>query len=214
MVLEAGTLRKGVAGASQAPCRQTVSPNIAPNQTFGAVRAGVAAESPGQAPPTPGKICRPRMTRSHFTGDTSRLVLSPACAAILVDGAGRYLLQLRDDIPGIWYPGHWGLFGGAIESGETPLAALCRELHEELGLDLPPERLAPVLRLDIALAGLDPRPRHVFAATLDAAEAAALVLGEGAGLDWVDGATALTALPLAPYDALALFLHRGRARLS
>ena len=31
---------------------------------------------------------------------------------------------------------------------------------------------------------------------------------------WIDGDTALTGLDLAPYDALALFLHHRRARIA
>jgi 8-oxo-dGTP diphosphatase len=46
---------------------------------------------------------------------------------------GKFLLQLRDDIPGIFYPGHWALFGGHIEPGESPDAAIQRELLEEIG---------------------------------------------------------------------------------
>lgn len=45
----------------------------------------------------------------------------------------KFLLQLRDDIPGIFYPGHWALFGGHIESGESPDVAMRRELLEEIG---------------------------------------------------------------------------------
>lgn len=33
-----------------------------------------------------------------------------------------------------WYPGVWDLPGGHIEPGESPEAALVRELHEELGI--------------------------------------------------------------------------------
>ena len=51
--------------------------------------------------------------------------------------AGRYALQLRDDIPTIALPGHWSLFGGSIDTGETPLAAVRREIREELSLDVP-----------------------------------------------------------------------------
>lgn len=50
---------------------------------------------------------------------------------------GQFLMQLRDDIPGIVYPGHWGLFGGHIEPGETPAVAVERELLEEIGYTPP-----------------------------------------------------------------------------
>lgn len=46
---------------------------------------------------------------------------------------GQFLLQLRDDIPGIVYPGYWGFFGGHIEPGESPEIGLRRELVEEIG---------------------------------------------------------------------------------
>ncbi len=58
-----------------------------------------------------------------------------AHAVLLVNGA--YVLQLRDDIPGIPARGMWSLFGGALEDGEPPEEGLRREISEELGLQLP-----------------------------------------------------------------------------
>ena len=45
---------------------------------------------------------------------------------------GLWLLQLRDNIENILYPGHWGLFGGHLDPEETPLQAVMRELKEEI----------------------------------------------------------------------------------
>ena len=56
--------------------------------------------------------------------------------AILYQG-DRFLLQLRDDIPTIAWPGHWAFFGGHLEPGESPEVAGYRELREEIGYDAP-----------------------------------------------------------------------------
>ena len=58
-----------------------------------------------------------------------------AAVALIVQHDGRYLMQLRSQTPGIFYPGHWGLFGGAVDDGESADQALLRELREELGLE-------------------------------------------------------------------------------
>ncbi|NET36853.1 MAG: NUDIX domain-containing protein [Cyanothece sp. SIO1E1] len=50
---------------------------------------------------------------------------------------GQFLLQLRDNRPGIVYPGCWGFFGGHLEPDETPEAGLRRELIEEIGYSPP-----------------------------------------------------------------------------
>ena len=46
---------------------------------------------------------------------------------------GKFLFQLRDNIPNIVHPGVWGLFGGHLEPKETPETCLKRELIEEIG---------------------------------------------------------------------------------
>jgi 8-oxo-dGTP diphosphatase len=51
--------------------------------------------------------------------------------AILFQG-DRYLMQLRDDIPTIVYPGQWTFFGGHLEPGESPDTGVWRELAEEI----------------------------------------------------------------------------------
>lgn len=55
--------------------------------------------------------------------------------------AGRLLACLRDDFAWIPFPAHWDLPGGGAEPGETPVECALRELHEEFGLRLSPDRL-------------------------------------------------------------------------
>src|SRR5205085_11015572 len=86
-----------------------------------------------------GRIGAPRsgagMTDWFLAADTPLHLDNAVAALIVVDGSG-YLLQRRDNVPQIFFPDHWGLFGGAIDPGETPEAALRRELREELMLDV------------------------------------------------------------------------------
>lgn len=49
----------------------------------------------------------------------------------------KFLFQLRDNIPNIVYPGHWGLFGGHLDPGETSDVAVVRELQEEISYSPP-----------------------------------------------------------------------------
>jgi 8-oxo-dGTP pyrophosphatase MutT (NUDIX family) len=65
-------------------------------------------------------------------------------AAILVGTDGRLLLQLRDNLPGISDAGKIGLFGGRREGGESFLQCVVREVYEEIGYYLPPERFEKI----------------------------------------------------------------------
>ena len=67
----------------------------------------------------------------------SGLLLVPGVAAVIHDAAGRVLIQARED-------GGHGLPGGAFEPGETPAEAVIREVFEETGLLVRPERVLGV----------------------------------------------------------------------
>ncbi len=56
-----------------------------------------------------------------------------AVAIAILHQDGKFLMQLRDDIPTIIYPGYWAFFGGHLEPGELPEEGLRRELAEEIG---------------------------------------------------------------------------------
>ena len=69
-----------------------------------------------------------------------KLVLVSAVA--LIDPDGRVLIAQRPD--GKAMAGLWEFPGGKVEPGETPEAALIRELSEELGIDTWTSCLAPL----------------------------------------------------------------------
>ena len=62
-------------------------------------------------------------------------------AVALIDADGRVLLQQRP--PGKAMADLWEFPGGQVEPGETPEAALIRELEEELGIRTHASCLAP-----------------------------------------------------------------------
>jgi NDP-sugar pyrophosphorylase family protein len=57
-------------------------------------------------------------------------------STILINNRGEVLLQQRDDNPAIRYPGHWSLFGGSMEHGESAAAAAAREVQEEIAFEM------------------------------------------------------------------------------
>lgn len=67
------------------------------------------------------------------------LILVAACA--LVDLDGRVLIAQRPENKEM--AGLWEFPGGKVETGEAPEQALIRELHEELGIAVKVDCLAP-----------------------------------------------------------------------
>ena len=89
----------------------------------------------------------------------------------------KFLLQLRDQKQGIFYPGVWGLFGGSVDDGEKPIDALKRELFEEIGLEIKDAKLLFSWNHDKYNSIL-----HFFLVPLTV-ELEKLCLNEGQGMD-------------------------------
>ncbi len=66
------------------------------------------------------------------------LLMSPGVTAIIFNDQSEILLQHRSD------NGYWGILGGAIDPDEDPAEAVVREVWEEAGLRVIPERIIGV----------------------------------------------------------------------
>jgi 8-oxo-dGTP pyrophosphatase MutT (NUDIX family) len=154
--------------------------------------------------------------RQMLADNLPSLRCQDAVAAIICLDDGRYLLQLRDDKPWIFFPNHWGLFGGALDDHETPLGALQRELKEELDYDLDPTATKNLSDFTFTLGWTDRPPiaRGFFEVSMTASALRGLRLREGKEVAAFTAGEALNQLRMTPYDAFALWLHASRHRLS
>jgi len=109
-------------------------------------RAGFAQTGKGNQ----AFLCRPgaKVPVLHFTarraepeGGQGALPVLLVVACALIDPAGKILLARRPE--GKKLAGLWEFPGGKMNPGETPEAALVRELQEELGIIVDPRNLAP-----------------------------------------------------------------------
>jgi 8-oxo-dGTP diphosphatase len=129
-----------------------------------------------------------------------RLVLVAAVA--LIDPDGRVLLAQRPE--GKTMAGLWEFPGGKVQAGETPEAALIRELDEELGIATSDSCLAP---LTFASHGYD--DFHLLMPLFACRKWQGTPQGrEGQRLAWA-GKTALRDYPMPPADLPLLPILRG-----
>jgi 8-oxo-dGTP pyrophosphatase MutT (NUDIX family) len=138
---------------------------------------------------------------------------SDAVAAILLLDDGRYVMQLRDDEPDIWYPNHWGCFGGAVEPGESPEQALARELTEEIELTPRPAKYFTRFDFDMGTLGLNSYYRIYYLVRVRDDEMPRLKVHEGREMRAFDGVKLLHGERVTPYDAFALQLFHERRRI-
>ena len=115
--------------------------------------------------------------------------------AVVHDAAGRLLVIRRGHAPSA---GLWSVPGGRVEAGESEAAAVVREMAEETGLAVQPDRVVGRVRVDgdgvvftitdWACTLLDPLQRPV--AGDDAADVAFVDAAALAALDMAPGVVA------------------------
>jgi 8-oxo-dGTP pyrophosphatase MutT (NUDIX family) len=153
----------------------------------------------------------------NYLADATILHPNSAAAAIILAPGGRYLLQLRDDKRGIFFPGCWGCFGGALDPTDASVeACLMREVKEELGLDLSLADIVYFSRFsfDFSFCGVGTIDRTFYEVRLGEKQIATLRLAEGSAFRVFAPADALSLSRITPYDAFALWAHANRSRLA
>jgi ADP-ribose pyrophosphatase YjhB (NUDIX family) len=82
--------------------------------------------------------------------------------AIICDFKGKVLLQKRDVKKSIYFPGLWGVFGGACDKNERPSEAIIRETSEELQVNIAPPKLFLTMEIQSLVLGSQHRKRHFY----------------------------------------------------
>ncbi len=143
-------------------------------------------------PGSPRKVASAHAT-ALFSSRLNPPAPLPVVCAVITDAAGRVLLAQR--------PAHkhlglkWEFPGGKVEPGESPEAALVREIREELGCDIALTRALPRFTHDYGTVVIEMIP---FVATLASASPTPLP-HEHVALTWCEPAT-LRSYDLAPAD--------------
>lgn len=155
----------------------------------------------------------PRVPERERRSGHAELPVGRWCAAALLVCGERYLMQLRDDKPGILLPNHWALFGGSIDPGEDAAAAMRRELVEELELEA--REIAAFTEMKIVLPIDPPRLDRMsfFVVPVNADEIAGMVQHEGAGKRLFTPTALAREKRVAPWDLAAVLMHARAAAL-
>ena len=134
-----------------------------------------------------------------------------ASAAIIIDKNNNFLMQKRDKNKNIFFPGHWGLFGGAKNKNERYITTLKREIKEEIGFI--PNKIEHFINLTFNLKKLKKKEiqRYFYVCTVDNIYKKEIKLTEGEKY----GIFSLKKLKrelnsnnlFVPYDQLALWFY-------
>jgi 8-oxo-dGTP pyrophosphatase MutT (NUDIX family) len=145
------------------------------------------------------------------TGEPASNRNIPAAVALaILRVGGLYVLQLRDNRPDVASPGFWALFGGSLDGNETPLAAIRREIREELALDVTEWDELWRVRYYVPLRDAEVL-HHIFAADVtDVWARHVLYEGQAAGLFPIDDLPQ----PIEPVVVALLERYHDRVRPS
>ena len=126
--------------------------------------------------------------------------------AVIVDECNRVLLQKRDSIDSIWFPGFWGVFGGGCDVGEDSERALYREIMEELKVQLQDYEFFLKWRFNCPSLGGGERERTFYIVKFSRDMVNSIELSEGADYKFFSIRDMPSPLDVVPFDLAALTL--------
>ena len=126
--------------------------------------------------------------------------------AVIVDELNRVLLQKRDSIDSIWFPGFWGFFGGGCDDGEDPKRALYREIMEELQVQLQDSDFFFKWSFSCSALGGGERERSFYIVKFSEDMVNSINLKEGVDYKFFSIQNLPSPLDIVPFDLAALTL--------
>ena len=130
--------------------------------------------------------------------------------ALLYTADGRYLMQLRDDLPHVRFGGHWGVFGGRIEGRESPIRAFEREMYEELRFRPRKSSLFTRVTFPHHDERVGMHRRYFFACAIDDQQISGLTLLEGQAMRLFRTSELEVLRNIVPCDRIAIDRHSAR----
>ena len=129
--------------------------------------------------------------------------------AIIYNSNGELLLQKRDLKESIYFPGLWGVFGGACEKNESPAETIIREVSEELKVSIAPPKLFASVEINSLDMGSELRKRHFYEIYFSEEMKRNIVLQEGADYAFFNPNQLPEVTEIVPFDlgAVTLFVH-------
>ena len=128
-------------------------------------------------------------------------------SAVIYTTDGRYLMQLRDDKPGLALRNHWAFFGGEVDPGEAPQDAILREVEEELTFRPNNCCWFHEAVYILPLHGRNVVRKAYYLIEIKPEEVDSMVLCEGADLKLMTVSEILTLNRVAPWDLSVALLH-------
>ena len=133
-------------------------------------------------------------------------------SAVIIYFKEKILLVLRSNNKKIFYPNHYGLFGGAKEKNETYLGAAKRELLEETNINILKQDIKYLLDINFSFPNSKLINRRIYTHQINDLNKFKkfFILGEGVSQKFFTYNQIKNLSNIVPYDKLALDLFFAR----